>query len=167
MQYDIDNLCRLFEQLDGRNRLKALKGAFRRAANQVRRTAMSNLRATGINHAAEVGRGIRTVVWKRKAGFRVTAGDKKANKQGKGERGMYATRRQGHKPVLRWLEDGTKMRQTRYGFGRSRKRASRGQLTRYGYMDRTKSQVSGTVTDMVHKEIIDNVTRIARKYGCK
>lgn len=174
MQYDDSNLYKLFEQLEPKARFKALKGAFRRAANQVRRVAVTNLRGTGINHTTALSRGIRALVFKRKAGFRVTVGSKKANKQGKGERGMYMTRTQGKKPVLIWVEDGTNVRKTKTrvktkGTGRKRSASGfgRGRMKRYGFMNKTSLQVSGSVTDTLHKEIIDNVQRVAKKYGCK
>lgn len=176
IQYDDSNLYRLFEQLDYKVRRKALKGAFQRAANKVKRTAIANLRGTGINHAGELSRGIRAVVFKRQAGFRVTVGTKKGKKGGKGERGMYMTRNQGKKPVLIWVEEGTVSRRVKTktrirvkgpgdkwftaGYGR-------GRMPHYGFMAKTASQVKGSVTDMLHKEIIDNINRVAKKYGCK
>lgn len=172
--YDDSNLYKLFEQLDRRKRMSALKGAFRRASTQVRRTAVANLRGTGINHTGELSKGVRAVVFKSVAGFRVTVGSKKANKQGKGERGMYMTRKQGKKPVLIWLENGTKMRRSKRSV-RAKDRngnwfttgTNRGQITRYGFMAKTADQVSGGVTQTLHREIIDNITRVAKKYGCK
>lgn len=111
------------------------------------------------------------MVWKRQAGFRVTVGPKAASrKTGKGERGYHTNRRGLKKPVLMWAEDGTDSRRTKSKtriFTRSRKGHSTGRMKRYGFMARTKSETEANVTSMLHTEIINNVKRVARKYGCK
>ena len=81
-QYDDANLQRLFAAMDTQKRLKALKGAFRRQANLVRKTAINNLRGS-IRSDKDLERGVRAIVFKRKAGFRVTVGTKKAGRSGK------------------------------------------------------------------------------------
>lgn len=91
MQYDDEDLQRLFAEMDTKKRLKALKGAFRREANRVRKTALNNLRGS-IRTDKDLERGVRAVVFKRKAGFRVTIGAKKAGKSGK-EYGFHTNRK--------------------------------------------------------------------------
>lgn len=114
--YDDRNLQKLFAELQPKRRRQAIKGALRRAATKVKRTAISNLRSC-VNSTPKLEKGIRALVWKHKSGFRVTVGTKRANKAGKGEQGFYQSRRQRPKngkgrkyPVLLWLEDGTAMR---------------------------------------------------------
>lgn len=174
MQYDDTNLQRMFAELDVRQRVKALKGAFRREASRVRKTAVNNMRAS-IGGDSEMERGVRAIVFKRKAGFRVTIGTKQANSRGKGERGFYISRkRRGKpeatgKPVLIWAEEGTKARHTKSKtrvFTRSRKGHNTGRMRRYGFMRKTLNEVQGTVTDSLHNEIINSITRTAKKYGC-
>lgn len=169
MQYDDSNLQRLWQELTPDKRKKALKGAFRREANRVRRVALGNLRAS-IRSDSDLERGVRAVVWKRAAGFRVTVGTKRANKKtGKGERGFHTNRKGLKKPVLVWAETGTERRYTKTKtrvFTRLRKGHYTGRMKRYGFMRKTRNQVEGTVTDSLRREIVDNIKRTARKYGC-
>ena len=79
IEYDDKNLQRLFAELEPKRRVQALKGGFRREANQVRKTAINNLRSS-INSSKDLEKGVRAIVFKRKAGFRVTVGTKRANK---------------------------------------------------------------------------------------
>lgn len=170
MQYDDRELQRLFAEMETKHRLSALKGAFRREANQVRKTAINNLRGS-IRSDRDLERGIRAVVFKRKAGFRVTIGTKKAGKSGK-EYGFHTNRRGLKKPVLIWAEAGTKWRKVkrRYKFTINGKWITagihRGFMKRYGFMQSTLQQVRGNVTENLHKEIINSVTRVAKKHGC-
>ncbi|WP_290100401.1 hypothetical protein [uncultured Muribaculum sp.] len=170
LQYDDKNLFRMFDALDTKQRLKALKGAFRREANKVRKTAINNLRGSGIRTAPDMERGIRAIVFRRKVGFRVTIGTKAANKKtGKGEKGMHLNRQGLKKPVLIWAEGGTSERRTKNQtsyFTWSRKGHRTGRMKRYGFMSKTENQVRGTVTQSLHEEIINNIQRIAKKYGC-
>lgn len=91
VRYDDSKLRGLFSEMDVKLRLKSLKGAFRREANKVRRTAINNLRAD-LDSNRDLEKGIRAIVFKRQAGFRVTVGTKRANKNGKGERGFHVNR---------------------------------------------------------------------------
>lgn len=174
VSYDDSRLRRLYAGLEPKNRARVFKGAFRRVGNHVRKVAKGNLLGAGINNAEKVSAGIRVVVFKREAGFRVTTASRKANRNGKGERGMHLNRRNLKKPVLAWAEAGTARRKSRR---RIRFRAKngrwytssrdRGRMPRYGFMARTRLQVRDSATDMVHGEIIKKVEQIAKKYGCK
>ena len=169
VSYDDKNLQQLFADMEPKRRLQAIKGGFRKEANQVRKTAINNLRSS-IRSDRALEKGVRAIVFKQKAGFRVTIGTKRANKRGKGEAG-YHTNRQGlKKPVLIWAEDGaaeggTKDRKTR---GKGKRSAHRtGRMTRYGFMEQTLNGVRDTVTANIHNMVTDNVEKIAAKYGCK
>lgn len=170
IDYSDAELQKLFAQLDTKKRLRALKGAFRREANRVRKTAINNLRGS-IRSDEDLERGIRAVVFKRKAGFRVTIGTKKAGKNGK-EYGFHTNRRGLKKPVLIWAEAGTKWRKSktksRFTVGGKWYTAGkhRGFMKRYGFMQKTLTNVRDSVTDNLHNEVIKNVKRIAKKYGC-
>lgn len=169
MQYNDVELQRLFAELDTKQRLKAIKGAFRREANRVRKTALNNLRGS-IRSDRDLERGVRAVVYKRKAGFRVTIGTKKAGKSGK-EYGFHINRKGLKKPVLIWAEAGTKWRKskkaTRYMVGgKWRTGTTRGFMKRYGFMQKTLTDVRGSVTDSLHNEVINSVKEIAKKHGC-
>lgn len=169
MQYNDAELQRLFVELDTKQRLKALKGAFRREANRVRKTALNNLRGS-IRSDRDLERGVRAVVFKRKAGFRVTIGTKKAGKSGK-EYGFHINRKGLKKPVLIWAEAGTKWRRskkpTRYLVGGQwRTGKTRGFMKRYGFMQKTLSDVRDSVTNSLHNEVINSVKEVAKKHGC-
>ncbi|MDO5395650.1 MAG: hypothetical protein Q4F07_06770 [Bacteroidales bacterium] len=160
--YDDSNLQRLLESLTPDARQKAIKGALRRQARRTKEAAVSSLRATGINNADALSKGIRAKIFKRAIGFRVTAGS------GKGAQGMHTNRKGKMKPILRWAEDGTGSRSYRKRrflvFG---KRHNTGAMPRLGFMAKTKVLVRGSVTDELRKEIINSVKRTAKRYGCK
>ena len=165
IDYDDRQLQQLFAELEPKRRLQALKGGFRRAANQVRKVAVNNLRGS-IRSDKDLEKGVRAVVFKRSAGFRITVG----TSDDKG----YHTNRQGlKKPILIWAEEGTEERRTKSKKG-TRRRANRlrsshrtGKMKRYGFMERTLSGTRETVTDGIRQLVEENVLKIAQKYGCK
>lgn len=172
IDYNDENLQRLFAELEPKRRLQAIKGGFRREANQVRKTAINNLRSS-IQSNKDLEKGVRAIVFKRKAGFRVTVGTKRAGKNGKGEAGFHTNRQGLKKPVLIWAEEGTKERQTKPKKG-TRRRAARlrashrtGRMKRYGFMAQTLTSVRDTVTTNIHEMVAENVRKVAEKYGCK
>ena len=171
VEYDDRNLQQLFAELEPKRRLQALRGGFRKAANQVRKTAINNLRQS-IRTDKDLEKGVRAVVFRRTAGFRVTVGTKRG-RNGKGEAG-YHTNRQGlKKPILIWAESGTKARRTKAKKGgrrrldRKREAHSTGRMKRYGFMAQTLSSVRDTVTNDIHNLVLENVKRVSKKYGCK
>lgn len=169
-QYDDTQLQKLFTEMDVKHRKRALKGAFRREANQVRRTAINNLRSS-LHSNRDLEKGIRAIVFKKAAGFRVTIGTKKANrKTGKGEKGMHINRQGLKKPVLIWAEGGTEQRKTKTktrAFVRERRGHNTGRMKRYGFMRKTQTDVRDKVTADLRNEIVESVTKTANKYGCK
>lgn len=172
IDYNDENLQRLFAELEPKRRLQAIKGGFRREANQVRKTAINNLRSS-IQSNKDLEKGVRAIVFKRKAGFRVTVGTKRAGKNGKGEAGFHTNRQGLKKPVLIWTEEGTKERRTKSKKG-TRRRAARlrashrtGRMKRYGFMAQTLTSVRDTVTANIHNMVTENVQKVAEKYGCK
>ena len=172
IDYNDENLQRLFAELEPKRRLQAIKGGFRREANQVRKTAINNLRSS-IQSNKDLEKGVRAIVFKRKAGFRVTVGTKRAGKNGKGEAGFHTNRQGLKKPVLIWAEEGTKERQTKPKKG-TRRRAARlrashrtGRMKRSGFMAQTLTSVRDTVTTTIHEMVAENVQKVAEKYGCK
>lgn len=170
--FDDRNLQQLFAEMEPKRRLQALRGGFRREANQVRKTAINNLRSR-IRFNKDLEQGVRAVVYKRSAGFRVTIGTKRTGKNGKGEAGFHTNRQGLKKPVLIWAEAGTQERQTkpkqgtRRRAGRMREQHRTGRMKRYGFMEQTLNSVRDTVTADIHNLVLDNVEKIAKKYGCK
>lgn len=172
IDYNDENLQRLFAELEPKRRLQAIKGGFRKEANQVRKTAINNLRSS-IQSNKDLEKGVRAILFKRKAGFRVTVGTKRAGKNGKGEAGFHTNRQGLKKPILIWAEEGTEERKTKPKQG-TRRRAARlrashrtGRMKRYGFVAQTLNSVRDTVTDNIHKMVTENIEQVAKKYGCK
>ena len=166
IDFDDSNLQRLFAELDVKQRTKALKGAFRKEANNVKKVAINNLRSC-IRSSKDMESGVRALVFKQKAGFRVTVGTKKS---GTKEYGFHMNQQGLKKPILIWAEDGTQSRKTKsHGsfFGKSRKGRNTGRMRRYGFMQRTLSETRDSVTGRLREEIILSVEKVAKKYGCK
>ena len=73
--------------------------------------------------------------------------------------------------MLIWAEAGTKWRKskkaTRYlAGGKWRTGRTRGFMKRYGFMQKTATDVRDSVTDSLHDEVINSVKKVAKKYGC-
>lgn len=167
LEYDDSNLRHLFAAMDPRQRLKTMKKAFRREAARVRKVAVKNLRES-IRTDRTMEKGVRSVVLRKHAGFRVTVGTKKTRK-GKSF-GYHRNRRGEERPILLWAEDGTKSRYTRSfskTYVRSRKGHYTGRMKRYAFMERTRNEVISSVTDNLHNELRRTILEDAKKYGCK
>ena len=174
LEYDDRNLQQLFVELEPKRRLQAIKGAYRKEANRVKKVAINNLRSSGLRSSKDMEKGIRAIVFKKQAGFRVTVGTKKANKKGKGEYGYHTNRQGSKKPILIWAELGTSERQTKAGGGLFFRRAARkrkshrtGRMKRYGFMAQTKASVGSEVTENIRKNIVESVHKVSQKYGAK
>lgn len=166
IEYDDSNLMKLFAELSPKNRARAIKGALRRAANKVRKAAISKLRSS-IHSNKQLERGVRAIVFRGKIGFRVTVGSKNTKKRGKQESRSKKEKSKDH--ILIWAEDGTKERKTRSEsqiFKRRRAGHNTGRMKRYGFMDSTQKEVSDSVTSDLHNEIINSIQKTAKKYGC-
>lgn len=182
MQYDDSRLQQMFEELGEKERVKALKGGFRTEANLFRKAAVNNLRAS-LRSNPSLEKGVRALVFKRQLGFRVTVGTElKWNKDHtayKSKKGFYMNHRGEEKPVLIWAEDGTAERRTkgsrrfyRTKDGRRRSRfmyngAYRGRMRRYAFLDKTRADMAGRVTEDLQNNIRKYVERIAQQHGCR
>ncbi len=184
MTVDDEKLFKLFEALDPKQRKKAIKGALTRAGSKLRKAAVENLmtvvpktgkgkqKSSPLKAGKEMAKGIRRVNYKDKIGFRVTIGTKKRKKGSKGpDYGYYTNSRGLTKPVLIWAEGGTDKRDTKTGSswrGSRRKRRGHytGRMPRYGFMEKTKTEMAPKVEAMLKEEINLNIQRIAKKYGC-
>lgn len=162
LEYDDHKLQRMFAELAPKRRRQALKGGFRRQANKVKKAAVGNLRES-IRKDRDLERGIRGLVFKRKAGFRVTIGTKK---KGAKVTGFHKTRSGALKPILIWAELGT---QTRFSKSKTigGKRRCTGEMPSFGFMKKTLEEERDGVTQSLHDEIRESVIKIAKKYGCK
>ena len=127
-------------------------------------------------------RGVRLVIFRRDAGFRVTVAGRAATmKNPKGEKSMYLNSRGKKKPVLQWAEPGTARRRTRGPYRkrtllrrmmRSRKYGgktglNRGRMPRYGFLEKTLTQVEGKVGGVLQQEINLAIEYVAKKHGIR
>lgn len=169
--YDDSNLQKLFAELSEKERLRAIKGAFRREANAVRRKVVLRL-PDWTSGKSDFEEGVRAIVFKKKAGFRVTVGTRGKKQRGGGIHlyGYHTNRRNLTLPILMWAEDGTAERHTRSQsiiYKRKRKGHPTGRMAKYGFVEVTMEETRGQVTGEIHDELRKQVTRIAKKYGCK
>lgn len=157
--YDDRRLMSMFEELEPRRRVQAMRGALRLAANELRKKAVENLRSSKLNSNRDVEKGIRSVVWKRSLGFRVTIGTKK--KRAKNESKARARRA----IVPLWAEGGTDERHTgRSSFsGRGRRT---GKMPAFRFMEATKESMTDVETT-VKEKIVANIEKTSLKYGGK
>lgn len=182
LEYDDRALQRIFGALDPKRRKEMFRSAFRKTSGKVRKEARKEVRSSGLHNAQALTKGVRVVIFKNQAGFRVTvAGKSGTMKNPKREKSMHVNRRGRKVPVLQWAEPGTAPRRTRGAYkrrgyalwGKSRLRrsgrgpADRGRMPRYGFLARTKGRVEGTVGADLQKEIAAAVERIAKKYGIR
>lgn len=177
IECDAEKLTKAIMELEPKRRMQAMKGAFRKAANKVKKQAVGNLRQSGINTKTGLAKGIRSVVWKKKAGFRVTIGTKRANKQGKGERGFHYNRRERKKapdekkrglPILIWAEEGTEKRYTKSRtkiFKRKKKGHYTGKMKPLGFMEKTRKEMEDKVTDELRQAMEESIMKALKKYG--
>lgn len=165
----------MFADLSPENRKKVIKRACRKVGNSVKKVAINNLKSSGLGHADELSNGVRAIVFKREAGFRVTVASKKANKRGKGEKGMHKNRYGNKKPILVWAELGTKWRRVKTddkirfkadGKWHTNTTRHRGFIKRYGFIAKTLGQVEHKVGDQLKDAIAIKLKQVAKKYGC-
>lgn len=171
MRYNDQNLRNLYADLSPANRKKIIRGACGRVGNTIRKTAVNNLRSSGLGQAEELSSGIYVVVFKRKAGVRVTVAPRKARMNGKGEKGMHRNRYGEKRPILYWAETGTKWRlskkPTKYRInGKWVSGKRRGRMKRYGFMSKTQTQVEYTAGRQIKQELIGKLRKLVEKNGC-
>ena len=158
--YDDSRLMQMFEALEPKRRATALRGAFRQAAQELRKKVLTNLRQSGLGGGKAVERGVRAVVWKRSLGFRVTIGTKKRKVDYSGL-SSSERRSKAYKEKLAivplWAEGGTHDRQRRGG-GRT------GAMPAYLFMEKTKAS-QPQMEETLKRKIVENIEKTAKKYG--
>lgn len=168
ISFDDSRLFKAFEELEPKRRLQAIRGGIRKTGNRVRKKAVSNLRSTGIRTSRDLERGVRLVVYRKKAaGFRVTVGTKKGSGRKKAQ-GYHTNRRGLQKPVLIWWEGGTGRRFTKSKtrvFTRKKKGHYTGIIKPRLFMEQTLAQTRDSVTNEMHDMIRESVQKVIRKYG--
>ncbi len=174
---DFSKLKAMFAELSSEAREKAIRLAYRKAANIIRDQAVRNAVRQMHFHDEDILKGIRSLVFREKIGFRVTDAWKYGSKSPRG--GMWASDWQKDNnpdprwmPILAWHEDGTQQRRTRGGLG---KRTARllgtgrrtGALKPKRFIGEAVDQKKDSINDELKKFIINDVRRITKKYGCK
>lgn len=170
IEYDDRKLRQMFAELEPNRRAQGMRNAFSRVARSLRKSAVAEMRQQlkGAKDTQKtLDRGIRMVNYRKVLGFKVTVGTKKHHDFSK-SRGFHITRQGLSKPVLIWAEDGTTSRRTSGGSWRKRKKSrSTGAMPRFGFMESTKIKESTQVDAKLKREMVESVTKIALKYGCK
>lgn len=117
----------------------------------------------------ETIKGVRRAVFRRELGFRVTIGSRDKRGRGSGAWSFVANSKGKEKPILMWAEGGTALRRTKGGFswGRGPRSHSTGEMPSYGFMKRTREEALPGIEEMIKRDIIESVKRIAKRYGCK
>ena len=176
-RYDDAQLQELFKQLDVKQQVKAMKGAFSREARNFRKKVVNTLTSTpggrrGRPLAIEdydAERQIRARVFKKVMGFQVTLKPKRKTRYG-----YHHNRRGQDLPILLWAEGGTKERRTKTNSGkhnrtwtwRLRARHKTGAMPAYRFMSITRDREKDNVTASLHNEIRKYVTNAAKRNGC-
>lgn len=164
IQCDADKLTKALMELEPKRRIKAVKGAFRKAATKVKKQAASNLRQSDYRSNSSLEKGIRPIVGKKQAGFRVTIGTKK----GKKASGWHTNRRGQTLPILIWMEQGTKERYTKTQtkvYKRKRKGHFTGSIQAQGFMEQTKHDMKDRITEDFREALEESVMKTVKKYG--
>lgn len=160
--YDDSRLTRLMEALSPAQREQALRNAFRAEARKVRKAAVKNLRGSGLKVNAEVEKGVRAVVYRQVAGFRVTIGTKGRRRSyaGMDDREKRAAKAKARLRVVPlWADAGTWKRRDKRG-------RNRGSMPAYPFMTKTKREMTPQVEESLRNQIVRSIERTAKRYGC-
>ena len=176
--YDDSTLRQLVASLDPKRRLRSIRAGIRKEGKRVQKIAISSLKSSGLRANSSIEDGIRVLTFKRRAGFRVTAKARSANRKGKGEAGMYVNRQGLKKPVLHFANSGTVARKTRGSIGafralvtgrkrRKSKRAahSTGRMRAYGFMADAIRATETTSVANIEILVTEELNKTAKKYG--
>lgn len=178
--YDDKGLQQLIAELEPKRRLRAIRSGIRKEAKRIQKVAVTNLKGSGLHVTPDMEKGIRALPFKKRAGFRITAKARAARRNGKGEAGMHTNRYGLKKPVLHFAESGTVERKTRGSIGllksmltgrkrRKSKRAahSTGRMKAYPFMGPAIRLMNATSVKNMENLIVEELTKTAKKYGCK
>lgn len=158
--------CMLLQCFNKRDLKALLKGAYRKTGNEILAIARQRLMSSGIAHASKLKRGIRLRVYPRGGGFMITV-------KPHGKQGYHVNRFGLEKPVLMWVEEGTKGRYVRHGGGQRTKISDghwrtlgrrKGQMPAYRFLDGVESQGVPVIEREMPQAIEDQVVRRAGKY---
>lgn len=182
-------LDQLMKELTPRELRKGLKAGYRQTAKMARKVALRYLHASSLQvkgNKGDLDKGLRAYIYSRGGGFMLTVNARRANKSGKGEKGMHENRHGKKKPVLMWAEDGTKKRQrggrsisikhgiygshrdSKVRYWRERRRVDgidTGAMPAYSFLDKATPEATKVVETELSARIKENVEKVARKSG--
>lgn len=165
IQYNDSELRAMFAELEPKNRRKVFRAALGQAATKVRRAAVGYLRQS-LRISRDGERGIRKIVYKTQAGFKITVIPSGRGARAKG----YHRNRQGkEKPVLMWAEEGTDRRSTknRGWIWRRRRGHDTGRMKGKHFLGQAARDMDGPVTDFLHEKLKEQTVKIAQKHGAR
>jgi len=162
----------VYKLLDMTRQRRAMRGAIRKEANAVKKTAASELAHTSasgaggsitLHNATEVAKGFRVRVYPDKygLGFLVTT-------KPHGRKGYHRNRQGREKPVLMWAVGGTKRRSTRSAskwFVCKKRGHSTGRMPQFDFMLKTENAAADRVERELLGEFERGMERRARRLG--
>lgn len=150
------------EKMTKRQLRAAVKGGFRKEANEVKKIIASEVSKSGLGNARQVAKGLRVYVNSRGGGFMV-------NTVPRGKKGFHRNRFGKEKPVLMWAADGTKERWSKKSYNSRKYKAHQkrrmGRMTRYDYITKAERPATEHVEKHLLREVDEAVLKAAKKAG--
>ena len=174
---DLNNpFADVWKALDPKTQRKAMKGAMRKEANNVKKAAQEAMESSGIGKGTK--QALKKSIYSRVYPDRYGLGFM-ASTVGHGKRGIHTNRQGLQKPVAMWADEGTAQRRvgkrkkgwsivTRTGRkGRAYERSghSTGRMPAYGFMKKADEQTAPGVEERLFQNLERNVEKAARKQG--
>lgn len=167
----------VYALLDRKEQQKAMRGAMRKEANRLKRTAATALKSSGIGRGTSepLDKGVYTRVFPDRYGLGFMVSVKPFRRKG-----VHRNRQGKEKPVLMWAEDGTRFRRigrkissfkgkSRFSMRNirhyARGGASRGRMKPYNFLKRTEQTEANQVGENLYSALENNINRIAQKKG--
>lgn len=157
---------RLLKELTPLQLKRAMRSAYRAEGNKVRKDAVAALHAQGYTvkgNKVDFDKSISARVYSRLGGFMVTAAGNKRHKKG-----FHVNRYGQTKPIVQWLDAGTKPRRTKTQtkiFKRARRGHFTGSITAGNFMADAENKARGYVVDDLEQQLEKKLNSQARKAG--
>lgn len=190
-EFNGKELDELMQRLKTSELRKGLKAGYRKTARMARKVALEYLHRSDLQvkgNKADLDKGLRAYIYSKGGGFMLTVKARRANKSGKGEKGMHENRKGKKKPVLMWAEDGTQPRKAKGDFKyewsgnwklwsrhggkykpkKKRKYTSgqdRGKMPAYEFLAKATPEAFRVVEQELSNQIKEGVEKVARKSG--
>ncbi len=179
---DLNNpFADVWKALDMKEQRKAMRGAMRREANNVKKAAQEAMGSSGLGKGTKqsVQKSIYARVYPNKYGLGFMA-----STVPHGKRGIHTNRFGKEKPVAMWAETGTAENGTKDRHVGKRKRGwrvitrtgrkgrnyersghSTGRMRAYNFMDKAEQQTATGVEERIFQNLEQNIEKAARKQG--